>query len=385
MKQIKLSITETYVAHWSWWQGVREILQNAVDTKNYDIEFGENNIKVISRGGKIPVSALLLGKTTKASDKSSIGKFGEGMKLGFLVLKRLGAGIVVNNEGDLWSPEMVYDEMFEENVLAVNIEEGCLIATAETVEIGINNIPAEVIEEIKSKFAPAQNRKVVIENHRGKAYSKEGNHRNCRLFVKGIFVTEVPGKFKFDYDFMPEAFVLDRDRDTANTFEVKFEAANLITQSDDIMLLAELAMENFDDLTEFRGQFAKRRQRSRGLSYEDDYDEDENPLAEKAAELFEKKHGRDAFPISQVWDAAKKRVVTLQVIKAGFVPVEVNAALFSMIEDEYKIEENLEHFLDFDALEFLEKFLHKHRRKMYSKAIRELENTIEILKAVKGG
>ena len=384
MKQVKLSITETYVAHWSWWQGVREILQNAVDTKDYDIIFGEDNLRVISRGGKIPMNALLLGKTTKSSDDTTIGKFGEGMKLGFLVLKRLGAGVVVNNEGDLWSPEMVYDELFEEHVLAVNIEEGCLIATPNTVEIGINNIPAEVIEEIKSKFAPCQNRKVVIENARGKAYAKDGYHRNCRLFVKGIFVTEVPGKFKFDYDFMPQAFVLDRDRDTASTFEVKYEAANLIRLSDDIMLLAELAMENFDDLVEFRGQFAKRRPRNSGLSYDEDYDEDSNPLAEKAAELFEKKHGRDAFPISQVWDAAKKRVVIHQVIKAGLVPVEVNSALFSMIEDEYRIEENLEHFLDFDALDFLEKFLHKHRRKMYSKAIRELTDTIEVLKAVKG-
>jgi hypothetical protein len=278
---------------------------------------------------------------------------------------------------------MVYDELFQENVLAVNIEEGCLIATKDTVEIGINNLPAEAIEEIKSNFAPTQNRTVVIENSRGKAYSKQGNHKNCRLFVKGIFVTEVPGKFKFDYDFMPRAFVLDRDRDSASTFEVKYEAANLISQSDDILLLTDLAMENFDDLSEFRGRFNERRRRSSSDSYDEDR-ESRNEMAEKASELFQDKHGQDAFPINNTWDVDKKRLVTHQVVNAGFIPVEVNNALFSMLEDEYRIEENLEYFLDFKPLEFLEKFLEKHRRKMYSKAIRELENTIANLKAIKG-
>lgn len=381
--EVKLSITETYVSHWGWWQGVRELLQNAVDTKDYDIEFGEDNLIIVSRGGKVPTSALLLGKTTKANDNSTIGKFGEGMKLGFLVLQRLGAKLTMDNAGDLWTPKMVYDTTFEENVLAVHIAEGAGACDYNTVKINVAGIPPEAIEEIRTKFAPLQNREVVIENYQGKAYKKEGNHKNCQLFVNGIFVTEVPGKFKFDYDFLPSAFVLDRDRDSASTFEVKYEAAKLIQGSDDILLLSELATEHYDDLSEFRGTFNRQRQRRGGNAYyeEEDY---EDPLASAAGELFRRKNGEDAFPIDSTWEPKKKRAASHQVVKAGYVPVEVNHALFTMLEEDYRVDDNLEHMLNFDPIVFLEKFLAKHRRKMYSKAIRELENTLETLKAIKG-
>lgn len=382
MKQIKLSITETYVAHWSWWQGVREILQNAVDTKDYDVDFGLDNIRIVSRGGKIPVSALLLGKTTKLNDDSTIGKFGEGMKLGFLVLKRLGAGITVNNEGDLWSPEMVFDELFGTHVLAVNIEENSLIGNPATVEITITNIPPEVVEEIKTKFAPTQNRTVVIENHKGKAYSKDGDHKNCRLFVNGIFVTEIQGKFMFDYDFVPTAFVLDRDRDTANGWEVKYEAAELIRNSDDVELLAELATERYSDLEEFRGTFERRYGAYRHRGGSDGHVE--NGLNDRAVQIFHEKNGRDAFPIDKTWDADKKRIVNHKAVQSGLVPVEVNHALFTMIQHDYEVDNWVDSWTEFKPLEFLEKFLQKHRRKMYSKPIRELEETITMLKVVKG-
>lgn len=379
--QVKLSITETYVSHWGWWQGVRELLQNAVDTKHYHVEFADNTMTIVSHGGKIPTSALLLGKTTKANDNSTIGKFGEGMKLGFLVLKRLGATVTMNNAGDLWTPEMVYDEMFEENVLAVNITPSALTSGPDTVQIVIEGIPEEAIEEVRSKFAPLQNRTIVIENYRGKAYAKVDNRKNCQLFVNGIFVTEVPGKFKFDYDFLAEAFVLDRDRDSASTFEVKYEAARLIQGSDDIVLLSELATEYYDDLTEFRGTFNKHVRRS---GHYEEGDECINPLTDAAGQLFRKKNGENAFPIDTTWEPKKKRVATQQIIKSGYIPIEVNHALFTMLEEDYQVDENLDTMLDFDPITFLEKFLAKHRRKMYSKAIRELENTLEVLKAIRG-
>lgn len=384
MKQVKLSITESYVSHWGYWQGVRELLQNAVDTKDYDVIFDIDAIKIISRGGKIPVNALLLGKTTKKDDESTIGKFGEGMKLGFLVLKRLGAKIVMNNEGDLWSPEMVMDETFGENVLAVNIEEAVLPKVEGTVEMTISGLPKEAITEVRSKFAPCQDREVVIENSRGKAYKKKGNHEVCHLFVKGIFVTEVKGRFKFDYDFMPAAFVLDRDRDTASNWEVKHEAARLIKDSPDILLLAELAAQNFDDLSEFRGEFSDYSRANRGSNYESDDPDGLSPFEDRAGQLFREKYGHESFPINSTWDAAKKRVAVIEITKAGWVPVEVKPALFVILENEYHVDENIEAMVNFKPLPFLEKFLNKHRRKMYSKAIRELESTITLLKAVQG-
>lgn len=383
MKRIKLTITENYVAHWSWWQGVRELIQNAVDTKDFSVSLDEDNrkIAIVSRGGKIPLNALLLGNTTKKDDDSKIGKFGEGMKLGLLVLSRLGADIYFNNAGDLWTPRMVYDETFEANCLAIDIESGVVHNQGDVI-IEISNIPPDALAEIKSKYAPFQDLEVVIENSRGKAYNKPKG-RPLRLFVNGIYVTEIKGRFKFDYDFIPSAFVLDRDRDSASTFEVKYEASRLLAGHADILLLAQLASEDYEDLKDFSGKFKDYRGRRSSINYQEDEDQEET-LETVASRIFCEKHGNDAFPINETWHSSKKRLVTSQAIKNGWVPVTVNEAVYQMVEGVYNIEDEIEHMIDFKPLDWMLKFKDKYGRKMYAKPRRHLEKTIEMLKIVEG-
>ena len=397
MKQIKLSFTEDYVAHWSWWQGARELMQNAIDTKDFDIKFEGERITIISRGGAIPVKALLLGATTKREDSSTIGKFGEGMKLGFLVLLREGAKVAMENGNDLWVPEIVHDEAMEANVLAVNIVEGALKdKDPSTVTIKIDGVPWHAMEEIKGNYAPTTERHTVIENSRGKAYTKlwhnddenqaegddgEATGGACNLFVNGLFVTKVLGNFKFDYDFKPEAFVLDRDRDSANSYEVKYEANKLLSESDDIDLLARLALEEYDDLA----LFSERRVKGSGGSY---YGyrgaSEQNTLTETAVAMFFNKYGNDAFPIDSGWSDGKKRVVTQMVIGKGRVPVTVKNAVYKMVQGKFGVDSAVEEILTFKPLPFLESFLEKHKRRMQAKPTRELEKTIHMLRIAEG-
>lgn len=386
MKQVKLTITENYVSHWSWWQGLRELLQNAVDTGDYDVNFGGDWVEIVSNGGKVPIEALLLGHTTKENDDSTIGKFGEGMKLGFLVLMREGAEITVNNENDLWVPEMVFDETFGTNVLAVNIHEnGVIPVMKDKVRITIGNVPVAAIEEMREKFLPLSGRKIVIDNEEGKAIEKlPGTQNTCTLFINGIFVTNIKAtsKFKFDYDLKPERFVLDRDRDSASTFEVKYEAARLLGKCADILLLTELACQNYDDLENFNDQWSSRSRR--GESYYDADEGREITMEEKAADLFIDKHGEDAWPISSEWDDKRKRLVSAAIIKKGYVPVDVNRTLYKMIGEAFNIEDEFEHILKFKPLEYLESFHKKYGRTLYSKARRNLEDTIEKLRVAEG-
>ena len=384
MKDIYLSIVPSYVQHWSWWQGARELFQNAIDAGDHDILFLHNSIIITSRGGKIPVNSLLLGKSTKADDDSKIGKYGEGMKLGFLVLLREGADITMHNGKDTWKPALKYDETFQEQVLTVSIDEDANMALDDDiVTITVGNIPFEAIQQIKANFAPQLKKEIVVENYRGKAYRKDREGTACRLYINGLFVTEVQGKFKFDYDFRPEAFVLDRDRDSASPFEVKYEAARLLAGSDDVLLLAQLACENYDDLKEFAGRFNNYR-RGKSSSYYDEDEGKEYTLQEKAADLFLEKNGSDAFPINSEWSDEKKRLVSKLAIQKGFVPVTVNQVLAQMLEEQFDIDEEIEHMLDFKPLDWMIAFREKHRRKMYAKAKRELDRTIEMLKITKG-
>ncbi|UZZ63970.1 hypothetical protein A71_164 [Escherichia phage A7_1] len=403
MKQIKLSITENYVSHWSWWQGARELMQNAIDTEDFNIYFGNDDsnqgkITIISRGGVVPVSGLLMGVSTKRDDDSKIGKFGEGLKVGLLVLVREGADIVIENGNDLWIPNMVYDTTYEQNILAVDIHENALSGRdSNTVTVIIENIPQYAMSEIMDNYAPTTERTVVIQNDRGKAYTKLYNaadeYQNeeedgsitggdCNLFVNGLFVTRVPGNFKFDYDFKPEAFTLDRDRDSANTFEVKYEANRLLSESDDIELLARLALEQYDDLA----LFSERRAKTSGGYYwgQSRSQEDQDDLTKTAVKLFAEKYGKDSFPIDDSWTDGKKRVVTQMAITKGYTPVTVKNPVYRMVQKEYAVDESVQEVLSFKPLEFLEGFLKRHERRLVAKPRKELEKTIKMLRIAGG-
>ena len=104
MKSVKLTITPTYVSHWSWWEGARELIQNAIDSGDHDVNFIKDSICIDSYGGKLPIQSLLLGKTSKEDDETKIGKYGEGMKLAFLCLLREGADVTMWNGKDVWKP-----------------------------------------------------------------------------------------------------------------------------------------------------------------------------------------------------------------------------------------------------------------------------------------
>lgn len=400
MKQIKLSFTEDYVGHWSWWQGARELMQNAIDTKDFDIgfDYDAGTMSIVSRGGAIPTKALLLGATTKRDDSSTIGKFGEGMKLGFLVLLREGAEVAMENGKDLWVPKIVHDEEMDANVLAVNICEGVLEAKdPNVVKIKIQGIPKFAMDEIMDNYAPTTERTVVIENSRGKAYNKiwqedanQGEDEDgkvvggdCNLFVNGLFVTRVQGNFKFDYDFKPEAFVLDRDRDSANTYEVKYEANRLLSESDDIDLLAALALEQYDDLA----LFSERRVKSSGGSYwggSSRSADEQDSLTKTAVSMFANKYGSDAYPIDDTWTDGKKRIVTQMAIGKGYTPITVKNAIYRMVQKEYKVDAAVESVLKFKPLEFLEAFLERHNRRLVAKPRKELEKTIKMLRIAEG-
>lgn len=398
MKQVKLSITEDYVSHWSWWQGARELMQNAIDTKDFDIEFGDTYMIIRSRGGSVPVSGLLMGSSTKRDDTSTIGKFGEGLKVGMLVLLREGADIVMENGKDLWKPSIQFDEDYEQNILVVTICEGFLPdRDNDTVTVKINNIPYWAVEEIMENYAPTTEREIVIENCRGKAYTKIYQHNDenqeqddegfftggeCNLFVNGLFVTRVPGNFKFDYDFKPEAFVLDRDRDSASTYEVKYEANKLLSESDDIELLAQLALEQYDDLA----LFSERRVKGSGSFYWGAArgESEQDSLSATAVSMFTNKYGSDAYPIDDTWTDGKKRVVTQMAIGKGYTPITVKNAVYRMVQNNFKVDEAVKEILTFQPLEFLEGFLQRHNRRLVAKPRKELEKIVKMLRIAKG-
>ncbi|AFC21282.1 hypothetical protein GAP31_101 [Cronobacter phage vB_CsaM_GAP31] len=377
MKSIKLSIAPTYVSHWSWWEGVRELIQNAIDAGDHTVLFDQDSITISSCGGKMPVQSLLMGKTTKEDDDTKVGKFGEGMKVGFLCLLREGADITVKNGKDLWKPQFEMDDLFDEKVLSINIIENQFLSRDEDrVTITINGVPDSAMNLVKKNYAPARtDLEIVVEdNYLGKAYAKK-NNQDCRLYVNGLYVTTVKGKYKFDYDFPAEVFTLDRDRNQASDFEVRWNATRLLSQSDDVLLLADLGVGDYDDLEHFDHQ-------DEASYYCRGYDKD--TLQERAVKIFQEQNGYKAFPINANWSDSRKRLVTEMAISQGRTPITVKKAAYQMLKEEFNVPEVINEIVEFKALDYLEKFLAKHGRKLYSKPKKDLENTIHMLKVAKG-
>lgn len=371
MKIIPLSIAKSYVAHWDWWEGIRELLQNAVDTGDFDVQTTyDGEIIINSRGGKIPVSALLMGKSGKADDEDTIGKFGEGMKLAFLVLGRLGADVLVHNDDECWRPSFQYSETFQEDCLVV----GVYPAEAATgdVRIHISGVPGDIIDLVEDRFLPLRDIEPIYSATNGEAYEKEEDDTGCNVYVNGIFVSNVKGKYKFNYNFRPSAFTLDRDRNTARDFEVRWEASRLLMNAGEFMLIAELAAERYDDVEHIKHH-------GHGIS-KNQYER----MEDHACEMFLKKYGEDAWPIDSSWSAGKKALVSKMAIAKGYVPVEVKNSLYEMLDSRFDIDTAVQSMLDFSPIPFLEKFLNDHKRNMRAKPVKKLEATLNALKTLRG-
>jgi len=370
MKIIPLSIAKSYVNHWGWWEGIRELLQNAVDTGDYDvITTHDGKISITSRGGKIPVESLLMGKSSKADDENTIGKFGEGMKLSFLVLSRLGAEVYVHNVDEIWRPSFQYNDTFESDCLVVGVYSADKVV--EHVEVVITGIPQDIIDLVKERFIPLKGVTPAYVARNGEAY-EPSDPDHCNLYVNGIFVTKLQGKYRFDYNFRPGAFTLDRDRNTAKDFEVKWEASRLLMEANQFILVVELSSSGYKDVEEIR--------------YHSNYaSEDQSKvMKERACDLFIEQYGTNTWPINRNWTPGKKTLITKALIAKGYVPVEVHDSLYDLLKEEFCLDESLEELVAFQPIQFLEKFLKDHKRNMRAKPIKKLEATLEALKTLRG-
>ena len=104
------------------------------------------------------------------------------------------------------------------------------------------------------------------------------------------------------------------------------------------------------------------------------------PLQERAVKIFEEQYGYKAFPINANWSDSRKRLVTELAVSQGRTPITVKKAAYQMLKHEFNVPEVIDQIVEFKALDYLEKFLAKHGRKLYSKPRKDLENTIHMLR-----
>lgn len=246
--RFELSITPNYVSNWGFKEAVRELIQNGIDseTTNPDglfyIQYIENDdtLYFVNENTSIPISSLLLGKTTKSKDKRTVGQFGEGYKIAALVLSRLGHSFKIYNgsTNKIWSAVIEKSQSFDgEDVLVFKIADSSgyydddifgkndfaiVVDNVTREEYGdIEDIWLNFFEDYKSYFDR-------IETKYGDIISNEGYAG--KIYVNGIFIQE-DKTLKYCYNFKPEFIQLERDRAACDWYSLRMATANMTAQA----------------------------------------------------------------------------------------------------------------------------------------------------------
>lgn len=210
---LELTVSPGYVREWGLWEALRELIQNALDAEDLgahlDIHFKQlksgPTLEIETRGITMDRKNLLLGETTKHDSANQRGKFGEGFKLAWLVLLRLGHGVKCKSGDEIWEPEFGRSDAFGADLLKVQVRPATYFNGVKQTITGISEDEWEKIKPRLRKFAKGQ---TALSLNSGVTLLKDPEHKGM-IFCRGIYVETKPDAV-YGYD-MPN-LQLDRDR-----------------------------------------------------------------------------------------------------------------------------------------------------------------------------
>jgi len=303
MTKIPLPISASYVSHWTIYEALRELYQNAIDEQNSSnqqmISRYEEDLKMLTIGNydtSLSKSTLVLGNSPKMSDDSQIGNFGEGYKLALVVLLRNKLKIRIKNGSELWIPSLEYNEDFQTDILTISIHPGGENPN-HSVQFEITGIKPSVYNAYTQYNMHLQQDLQTIGGEDGEILLNERN--KSKMFVEGLFICKMNEDFKYGYNFKAGIIPVDRDRMKLNSFDVKWRTSKMISKVEDDNFILDLIDEKTPDVT-----------------YIDSHLSD-NDISEKLYKYFQIEH-QNCIPvedensrerIEQEYDGVKAKVV----------------------------------------------------------------------------
>lgn len=219
----------------SAWSGIREIIQNALDghDKGHYMRIehgkardrsGEWALKVTNEGVTLTKDALVLGFSTKRDDDSARGQHGEGLIVGINALLNYGHEVWIRTGQEAWIAKHVQNENGLE-VLVIDIRKQPKNISDFIVEIkGVTPSDWTSYKERLLFFDDKSDRRISLKTG---TILLDPKYKND-LFVKGIYVCQLPGTYNFGYDLNID---LNRDREVADPWELKDNVRNLLMEA----------------------------------------------------------------------------------------------------------------------------------------------------------
>ena len=285
--QIELPITSDYVSEWGPWEGIRELIQNAIDEQDLNgqqmsITHDGEWLRVRNVGADMDRSALLLGKSTKRNIDKARGQFGEGLDLAFLVLTRAGLNVECRTQTEKWKPRLGESQEYG-NTCVLIVSTRKMPTQVSWVEVSVR-IPLEDWESMKSRFLfldpPPEGEFVKTET--GTILLED--RRKGMVFVKGIFVSM---KENISHGYDMENIKLDRDRRVVDAFDLSWSASQMYAEA--VKRSDAMAKKTYDLLRDGCEDV-----RFLGSMYV------EEEVRQKIVAAFEEEHGENAMPVNSI-------------------------------------------------------------------------------------
>lgn len=222
-------ISTQYVRDWTGaWPPIRELIQNGEDAKRkgYPLEIkytknveGEGVLHIINQGITMDRDTLVLGNSSKIHDPEMAGKFGEGMKLAWMILLREHRTVWTKVGSERWIPKLAYSADFKSEIMFIDIAP-CKFENL--IHVKIEGISERDWESIQSKVLSLSPPKSKMSNSRG-SILLDPEHQK-KLYVKGLYVGELTDA-EFGYDLLDLS--LDRDRRVPSKYDIEYEISSL--------------------------------------------------------------------------------------------------------------------------------------------------------------
>ena len=332
MPKLELTIATDYVRNWDVLTGIRELIQNTVDANDigytmeikYNPDRKEPTLSLINKGITISRDALLLGNTTKADDDRQRGCFGEGMKLGWLTLLRAGLKIWIKSGDEKWIPTLAYSDTYKSELLTVETSK----ATYENcVKVEVRGLAPNLWEDFRQKilFSPGieLKRNEYIQANKDRILTRED--LRGKLFVRGLYVSQLPGIYWFGYDFYD--LKLDRDRKLADPWDLKSNIRSALNNA------AEKNLLPIDDMYLMLDSDRWEEQRIIAESWSLYY---VKHLAEQIAARFHQDYGEDCIPVE---DTTQSMEAAQNGLKSKVVGKGIKA-LVELVDGKYEEKKN---------------------------------------------
>jgi hypothetical protein len=223
MNKIQYGIGRDYLSHWDITHALREIFQNYLDYGDYIITtriLDENLISVTISNDYKPYNLefLRIGNSYKANE-NSIGKYGEGLKMAFLIFLRLDLYMSIHTKHHVIKPEWNVNEFIGET-LALGIYNddnyfGNFVTTF--------NCPISIYNDFIANIITAKDVLYSIEPYGDYIHKPNvtGNIYCGNLFV--CKAKDLPGS----YNIRPRHLPLDRDRLMPSDFDIDWVTSKI--------------------------------------------------------------------------------------------------------------------------------------------------------------